>query len=85
MDKSPKSISTSSWSESLQEQTRDAIAKIAVGPGGKLHFKHRTNGFAYMSLGNLVEGRLLLIEKKSAQGVLFTDVDALLAGGWVID
>jgi hypothetical protein len=40
----------SSWSESLQQQTREAIEQIQVTPGGNLHFKHATQGYAYATV-----------------------------------
>ena len=73
------------WSESLQQQTRDAIEKIAVTPDGHLHFKHPTLGYAYATLDDLTHDRLLLRSKTASDEHQFGDVAALLQAGWAVD
>ena len=76
---------TSSWSESLKQQTRQAIAQIPVTPDGQLHFKHPTVGYAYATLDDLMHDRLLLHSKKGSSEYRLAGVDALLHAGWVVD
>ena len=75
----------SSWSESLQQQTREAIAQIPVTPDGCLHFKHPTLGFAHATLDDLSHDRLLLRSKTGSDEQRFDDVEALLQAGWAVD
>ena len=75
----------SQWSETLQQQTRDAIAQLPVTPDGKLHFKHPTLGGACATLRDLCDDRLLLKSKTGGDEHRFDDVDALLQAGWAID
>ena len=76
---------TSSWSESLKQQTRQAIAQIPVTPDGQLHFKHPTLGYAYATLDDLIHDRLLLRSKTGSGEHRFAEVEALLHAGWAVD
>ena len=76
---------TSSWSESLQQQTCQAIEQLAVAPDGKLHFKHPTLGYAYVTLDDLMHDCLILHSQESSSEYRLAGVDALLHAGWVID
>jgi hypothetical protein len=76
---------TSSWSESLQQQTRQAIAQLPLTPDGQLHFKHPTQGYAYAKLDDLMRDRLVLHCKNGSSAYRLAGVDALLRAGWVID
>ena len=76
---------TSHWSESLQQQTREAIEQIPVTPDGHLHFKHPTLGYAYATLDELSLDRLLLRSKIGSDVYRFDDVEALLQAGWAVD
>ena len=78
-------MTTSTWSESLQQQTRDAIEHRFTGPDGKLHFKHIEDGFAFARMEDLIQYRLLLVDKESGKEICFKDAGALIAGGWAID
>ena len=75
----------SSWSESLKQQTRQAIAQLPVTPDGQLHFKHPTLGYAYATLNDLMHERLLLRSKTGSDAYRFDDVEALLQAGWTVD
>ena len=75
----------SSWSENLQQQTRQAIAQLPVTPDGHLHFKHPTQGYAHATLDDLMHGRLLLRSKTGSDEHRFAEVKALLQAGWAID
>ena len=75
----------SSWSESLQQQTRNAIEQLPITHDGNLHFKHPTLGGAFATLRDLCDDRLVLRSKSGADDVQFDDVDALLQAGWAID
>ncbi|WP_309679211.1 hypothetical protein [Polaromonas sp.] len=76
---------TSTWSESLQQQTRQAIAQLPVTPDGYLHFKHPTLSYAYATIDDLMHDRLLLRSKTGSNDHRFDDVDALLQAGWAVD
>lgn len=76
---------TSTWSESLQHSTREAIGQIPVTPDAQLHFKHPTLGYAYATLDDLMHGRLLLRSKTGSDEHRFAEVEALLQAGWAID
>ena len=77
--------STSTWSESLQQQTRDAIEQIPVTLDGQLHFKHPTLGYAYATIDDLVHDRLVLRSKTGSDEYRFAEIDALLHVGWAMD
>ena len=73
------------WSETLQLQTRDAIAQMPVTPDGCIHFKHPTLGYAYATLDDLMQENLLLHAKRGSEEYLFEGVEALLQAGWALD
>ena len=76
---------TSTWSESLQQQTREAIEKIRMAPDGRLHFKQPTLGYAYATLDDLTQDRLILHSKTGNEEHRFAEVEALLQAGWAVD
>ena len=78
-------MQTSPWSDSLQAETREAIDEMRVAPDGLMHFKHKTLGYATMSFDNICANRFHLQPKKDGTDHEFADVDALIAGGWVVD
>ena len=75
----------SSWSESLQQQTRDAIEQMPVTPDGRIHFKHPTLGYAYATFDDLFNDCLILRSKTGIGEYRFAEVDALLLAGWAVD
>ena len=75
----------SSWSESLQQQTRNAIEQLPMTRDGHLHFKHLTLGGAFATLDDLCNDRLVLHSKSGLASQTFDDVDALLQAGWAMD
>ena len=75
----------SSWSESLQQQTRDAIEQMPMTPDGRIQFKHLTLGYAYATLNDLFNDCLLLRPKTGIDEYRFAEVEALLQAGWAID
>lgn len=76
---------TSSWSKNLQQQTRQFIKEAPITPDGRLHFKHPTQGYAYVKVDELCHSRLLMYGKPNGEKLWFDDVDAMLQAGWVID
>jgi hypothetical protein len=78
-------LQSNAWSETLQEQTRDAIAQMPVTPDGRLHFKHTTLGYAYATLDDLMNERMLLQAKTNAKSYWFGGVEVLLQAGWALD
>ena len=79
------SHSTASWSETLQRQTREVMEQAPATPGGRLHFKHTTLGYAYAEVDDLCHSRLLLYSKPGGEKLWFDDADALLQAGWAVD
>jgi hypothetical protein len=63
-------LQNNAWSETLQQQTRDAIEQMPVTPDGRIHFKHP---------------KLLLQAKTGGESYRFEAVEALLQAGWAID
>lgn len=76
---------TSSWSKNLQQQTREFIKENPITPDGRLHFKHPTQGYAYLKVEELCHSRLLMYCKPNGEKLWFDDVDAMLQAGWAID
>ena len=76
---------TSSWSERLQQETRNAIEQLPVTADGCLHFKHATLGCAYATDDDLCNGRLVLLTKNGGDFYHFAVVDALMQAGWALD
>lgn len=73
------------WSETLQQQTRDAIEQMPVTSDGRIHFKHPTLGYAYATLDDLMHDRLILHAKTDTEEYRFEGVEALLQAGWAVD
>ena len=76
---------TSTWSESMQQQTRDAIEQMPVTPDGRIHFKHSTLGHAYATLDDLFNDCITLRPKTGIDEYRFAEVEALLQAGWALD
>jgi hypothetical protein len=76
---------TNTWSEGLQQETRDAISEMRINPDGKLHFKNCHKGYAYMSVQDLLSGKLSLTDKESGEAIEFASTEELLAAGWAVD
>lgn len=47
------------WSKTLQQQTRDAIEQIPMTRNARVHFKHPKLGYAYATLDDLMQERLI--------------------------
>lgn len=78
-------IESNSWSEGLQQQTREAISEMRINPDGKLHFKNSDNRYAFMTAQDMLCGDLSLTDKTNGQVSEFVDSDELLNAGWAID
>lgn len=72
------------WSESLQTQTRKAIDDLSIGPDGRLHFKHKSLGYAFAEVTDLIDVLKLTCKKTSAE-YSFSSCDDLIEAGWAID
>ena len=73
------------WSQSLQSQTMDALRNGKIAPDGKLHVKHKSEGFAHFLAEELIAGKLLLHPKAHGAAVEFNTPEAVPAAGWAID
>ncbi len=73
------------WSKELQLQTREAIQELPIFPDGNLHFKHATLGFAKASLLDILYGTLVLHCNDKFIDYHYSDAEALIKAGWVID
>jgi hypothetical protein len=77
---------SNTWSEELQQHTRDFISDRLVSPhDGRLHFKSADGHFGIIAFEHLSLGKLILKEKESGQVLEFACADALISAGWVID
>jgi PPM family protein phosphatase len=76
---------TTTWSETLRQQIRDAIEQMPVTSDGHIHSKHPTKGYAYATLGKLFNDNLILHTKTGAEEYQFERVEALQEDGWVWD
>jgi hypothetical protein len=74
-----------SWSEGLQQETREAITKMRINPDGKLRFKSYGSGGAFITAHDLMRGKLSLTNTENGQVVEFANTDELLAAGWAVD
>lgn len=76
---------SSSWSESLQQQTREAIENLQIGPDGLLHFKHKTLGYAVSDIEGLLGKGIALQVKDGLAKYVFASAGELIEAGWAID
>jgi hypothetical protein len=74
-----------SWSEVLQQETRDAISEMRINPDGKLNFKSHGKGGAFITAHDLMRGKLSLTNTENGQVFEFANTDELLAAGWAVD
>lgn len=72
------------WSESLQAQTREAIDDLSIGGDGRLHFKHKSLGYAFSEVTDLIDVIKLTCKRTSAV-YSFASCDDLIEAGWAID
>ena len=73
------------WSTTLQSETRRAIDELSVSTDGKLHFKHKTSGFAYANLLDLLGPFWVIRSKSHSAEWRFGSVDEIINSGWAID
>ena len=76
---------TSNWSESLQQLTRDTISQMPITSDGNIYFKHPTLDFAYITLKDLMQERLVLHSRTGDETWSFYDAEALIQAGWAVD
>lgn len=73
------------WSQDLQQQTLGALRKVPAFPDGKLHMKHKSEGYGHFDLIELTASRFILRRKGGGAPLIFADEQAVVAAGWVID
>ena len=78
-------LQSNAWSETLQQQTRDAIEQMPVTPDGRIHFKHPTLRHAFVTLDDLMQERLILQANTDGEAYRFEAVEALVQAGWALD
>lgn len=76
---------TNTWSEGLQQETRDAVSEMRINPDGKLYFKNKHKGHAYMSAQDLMAGKISLTNMENREAIDFADMEKLLTAGWAVD
>jgi hypothetical protein len=79
------SLQINDWSEALRQRTRDTIEQIPITRDARVHFKHPKLGYAYATLDDLIQERLILQAQTSTESYRFEAVEALLQAGWVVD
>jgi hypothetical protein len=75
------------WSYSLQTATRKAIENLEIlgTLEGGLPLKHIGGAFGTISLGNLINKELRIVDRHAGTESVFETFDALIVAGWVID
>ena len=76
------------WSDELEALTRKMVAdgvKGAAPTGSEIHLKHIESRYGHISLSDLTQNRLRLVDKDTGEVQIYRNVDHLLADGWVID
>jgi hypothetical protein len=74
------------WSDNLMEATLDALKDCwPISPDGCLHLKNSNRSFDTISSENLLAGKLLIQDKNTGTGYLYSTIDELIADSWVVD
>ncbi|MFL9897922.1 hypothetical protein PQR71_07080 [Paraburkholderia fungorum] len=73
------------WSETLIEQTRDALRSPPMTLDGNLHLKNVDDRFGQIGLSDLMAETLKLTDTKSGETHLYGSADELIEAGWAID
>jgi hypothetical protein len=81
------SSSGSSWTESLKNQTREALEECRINPAtNKLHLKNINGNFGHITLQDLLARRLHVYSYENSDEYWTGEcVEDLLAAGWAID
>ncbi len=75
-----------SWSLSLQNQTREAVAEVRINPlTGNLHLKNIDGGYGSITATDLLAGRFTVKTETGETVGTFPNVEDLIAQGWAID
>ena len=75
-----------SWSESLKEQTRKALAEFQCNPlTGSIHLQNTDGSFGRITLQDLMTGRWEIHVEDSGECWTGASIDDVLAAGWAID
>lgn len=72
----------SCWSDEARALTRDALAASADGTG--LFLKHSAGHFGVVSDAR-PHGEFRVVDRRDGTRHTFTDPEALIAAGWVVD
>lgn len=81
------SQSTDGWTADLQKRARNALlgndllSELAM----RTHLTHHNKGYAYIDNGNINDGVMLLVDKKSGVETADDSVESVIRDGWVID
>lgn len=76
------------WSEGLKQQTREIIDNQGMDffcPDFKLHMKNLDSRYGYITIENLLQGVIKVVDNKTGVERLFDSGDELIDSGWVID
>jgi hypothetical protein len=74
------------WSDSLKEATRNALQDCwPLSEEGCLHMKNSNGSFGTMGSKVLLDEKWLVRDKKTNAEYLYSTIDELIAGGWVVD
>jgi len=76
----------SMWSDRLKEMTRDVVSDFRFVPNSDVvYFKNINSRYGYISVSDIMNRKLLLVDRESSEQKLYVSVDQLLNDGWVVD
>jgi hypothetical protein len=76
----------SEWSSTAIEQTRAALCEFAFMPtSDHLSFKRAGGGFGTIAVTDVLAGHLRMVDRDTDRETLYSDADALISDGWVLD
>ena len=73
------------WSAGLVEETRKALQDVPVTLDGNLHMKNFNGSFGEISLDNLLDRKLLIMDNTANIEYPYASAEELIAAGWAID
>lgn len=73
------------WSVGLRQTTREILNELPILPNGIVHMKHINGGSGTMDMVKILGGVYEIIVRSDATALSFSDIEAVIDAGWVID